>query len=119
MQLLGIVEGQPPTRVEIDSSQAGTDPLILYDGPIEGYLHLDMGALDGGTNLYGKVWTGGPHVVIRYYEARPKFKDPLPVCLVLGLEDQKPLVKRPDSKPGIAYVSRPKAAYVYAVESFR
>ncbi|MFL5358620.1 hypothetical protein [Archangium sp.] len=38
----------------------------------------ELGFLDAGTRLYGQIWTGGPNVVIRYYEARPPDADPIP-----------------------------------------
>jgi hypothetical protein len=67
--------------------------------------------------LYGQVWTGGPQVVIRYYEAHPPDGDKIPICAVARLgEDQ--MRKLPESKPGTAIIESSIAA-AFVVDAFR
>ncbi len=99
--------------VELDANQDDTSPITLYDGPIESVLTEDLGTLEPPTRLYGRVWTGGPQVIIRYYEAQPPDGDRVPVCAVARLSKGQ-LRKRPESKPGTAILdfSRAGAAIV-------
>ena len=62
---------------DVDTSQADQSPISLNDGPIESMLLEDLGYLGRGSTIYGQVWTGGPNVVIRYYEARPVDRVPV------------------------------------------
>jgi len=62
------------------------------------------------------VWTSGPQVVVRYYEAKPPDGDTVPICAVARLGDQ--MRKRPESKPGTAILDYSSAA-VFVVDSFR
>lgn len=104
--------------VELDANQGMTDSVTLYEGPIESMLDGDLGLLDAPARLYGRVWTSGPQVVIRYYEAQPlDGGDKVPICAVarLGLGQ---LRKRSDSKPGTAILGSSRAG-VYIVDSFR
>jgi hypothetical protein len=87
--------------VELDANQIKSRPITLYDGPIESRLKEDMGRLEATTRLYGQVWTGGPQVVIRYYEAQEPYAEKVPICAVARLSENQ-LRKRPDSKPGTA-----------------
>lgn len=87
--------------VELDANQIKSKPITLYDGPIESILKEDFGTLEATTRLYGQVWTGGPQVVIRYYEAQPPESEKVPLCAVARLSENQ-LRKRPDSKPGTA-----------------
>ncbi|HYO74048.1 MAG TPA: serine/threonine protein kinase, partial [Archangium sp.] len=57
--------------IDLDVNQTDTSPITLYEGPIESMVSEDLGPLEAPTRLYGRVWTDGPQVVIRYYEARP------------------------------------------------
>src|SRR3954469_17470974 len=69
----------------VDLNQKAMKDIIVNDGPIESALdeHLGNSILDAGTRLYGKVWTSGPDVVIRYYEAHPlDAGGPLAICAV-------------------------------------
>lgn len=104
--------------VELDANQDMTDTVTLYEGPIESILEEDLGLLEAPARLYGRVWTSGPQVVVRYYEAQPlDGGDKVPLCAVarLGLGQ---LRKRPDSKPGTAILGSSRAG-VYIVDSFR
>lgn len=104
--------------VQIDANQSRARPITLYDGPIESVLDDDIGLLEAPARLYGRVWTGGPQVVIRYYEAHPlRGGRKFPICAVarLGLGQ---LRKRPDSKPGTAVLDSPSAGAVI-VDAFR
>ncbi|HYO68980.1 MAG TPA: serine/threonine protein kinase [Archangium sp.] len=104
--------------VELDANQVGARPITLYDGPIESILQDELGTLEDGSRLYGWVWTGGPQVVIRYYEAHlPMGGDKVPICAVARLGDGQ-LRKRPESKPGTAILDF-SVASAYVVESFR
>lgn len=103
--------------IELDANQDDTSPMTLYEGPIESYLDNDLGLLESPTRLYGRVWTGGPQVVIRYYEARPPRGTKIPICAVARLAKGQ-LRKRPDSKPGTAILEFSRAS-VYIVDDFR
>ena len=103
--------------VDLDVNQADVSPITLYDGPIESMLNEDLGPLESPTRLYGQVWTGGPQVVIRYYEAHPPNGDKISICAVARLAKGQ-LKKLPGSKPGMAIVEF-SVAGAYIVDSFR
>ena len=103
--------------VTLDANQMGVRPITLYEGPIESVLEDRLGTLDSPARLYGRVWTGGPQVVIRYYEAHPLDGDKVPICAVVRLGKGQ-LRKRPESKPGTAILESPTAT-VYIVDAFR
>jgi hypothetical protein len=103
--------------VELDANQVWSRRITLYDGPIESVLKNDFGTLEATTRLYGQVWTAGPQVVIRYYEAHPPDSEKIPICAVarLGADQMR---KRPESKPGTAILDGSVAA-AYVVDAFR
>jgi hypothetical protein len=103
--------------VDLDANQVGSRRATLYDGPIESVLQEGFGALEAATRLYGQVWTSGPQVVIRYYEAHPPDGDKVPICAVarLGYDQMR---KLPESKPGMAILEGSTAA-AYVVDAFR
>jgi hypothetical protein len=103
--------------VELDVNQIDTSPITLYEGPIESMVNDDLGPLESPTRLYGRVWTGGPQVVIRYYEARPPDGDIIPICAVARLSKGQ-LKKLPGSKPGMAILEFSLAG-ADIVDSFR
>jgi hypothetical protein len=103
--------------MEIDANQVHQSPITLTDGPVESVLTEELGLLPVPTRLYGRIWTGGAYVVIRYYEARPPDGDPIPICGV-ARDDRGGLIKRPDSRPGIALLDNSGAA-VWIVDAFR
>lgn len=103
--------------VELDLNQADTSPITLYDGPIESELIRRLGPFEPPTRLYGRVWTGGPQVVIRYYQARPPNGEITPICAVARLARGQ-MKKLPESKPGTAVVEFSSAG-VYIVDAFR
>lgn len=104
--------------VELDVNQTDTSPITLYDGPVESMLNTELGPLlESPTRLYGRVWTGGPQVVVRYYEAKPPDGDVIPICAVARLGNGQ-LRKLPGSKPGLAMLEF-SGAGVYIVDSFR
>jgi len=105
------------TDVELDANQIGARPMTLYDGPVESVLDGSLGTLEPVTRLYGRVWTSGPQVVVRYYEAKPPDGDTVPICAVARLGDGQ-LRKRPESKPGTAIIEFSNAS-VFVVDSFR
>ncbi|HEX5746472.1 MAG TPA: serine/threonine protein kinase [Archangium sp.] len=103
--------------VELDANQIKSKPITLYDGPIESMLQGQLGTLESTTRLYGQVWTGGPQVVIRYYEAHPPDSEKVPICAVARLSENQ-LRKRPESLPGTAILDF-SVAGVDIVDSFR
>jgi hypothetical protein len=103
--------------VDLDVNQADTSPISLYEGPLESMVNDELGPLESPTRLYGQVWTEGPQVVIRYYEARPPDGDVIPICAVARLAKGQ-LKKLPGSKPGMAIVEFSEAT-VYIVDRFR
>jgi hypothetical protein len=100
-----------------DANQIRSKRITLYDGPVESILKDDFGTLEATTRLYGQVWTGGPQVVIRYYEAHPPDSGKLPICAVARLSYDQ-MRKLPESKPGMAYLEGSVAA-AYVVDAFR
>lgn len=116
MRILGLRVGDGGS-VELDVNQADDSPITLYDGPIESDLNTRLGPLPAGTRLYGRVWTGGPQVVIRYYEAHPLDRDRIPICAVPRLARGQ-MKKRPESKPGTAILEYSSAG-VFVVDAFR
>ena len=103
--------------VELDANQIDARPIVLFDGPVESYLEGSLGTLEAGTRLYGRVWTGGHQVVVRYYEARPVDGDTVKICAVARLGKGQ-LRKRPESKPGTAILDY-SGASAFVVDSFR
>jgi hypothetical protein len=103
--------------VELDANQIMSRRVTLYDGPIESMLKEELGTLEATTRLYGRVWTGGPQVVIRYYEAHPPESEKVPICAVVRLSEDQ-LRKLPESKPGTAILEF-SVAGVDIVDSFR
>jgi hypothetical protein len=104
--------------VQIDANQSNARTITLYDGPIESVLDDKLGLLEAPARLYGRVWTEGPQVTIRYYEAQPmKGGNKIPICAVArrGFEQ---LRKRPESKPGTALIDSSSAG-VFIVDEFR
>ena len=104
-------------EVELDANQDDARPIRLYAGPVESILYGELGTLGTGTRLYGRVWTDGPQVVIRYYEAHPLDGDKIPLCAVARLSKGQ-MRKLPGSQPGIAILEFSSAG-VYVVDEFR
>jgi len=103
--------------VELDANQISARRVTLYDGPVESLLIRDFGTLETTTRLYGQVWTAGPQVVIRYYEAHPPDSGKFPICAVARLSYDQ-MRKLPESKPGMAILEGSVAA-AYVVDAFR
>jgi len=116
MRIFGLSVGDG-SIVELDVNQTATSPITLYEGPVESMLNSSLGPLPGVTRLYGQVWTGGPQVVIRYYEAHVPDEEPIPICAVARLAAGQ-LKKKPESKPGTAILEFSSAG-VYIVNAFR
>jgi len=104
--------------MEIDVKQVAQSPITLTDGPIESYTTEELGALPSKTRLYGRVWTTGPNVIIRYYEARPPGGELISICGIAGNDRRSGLRKRPDSPPGGALLTDSDSA-IWIVDSFR
>lgn len=103
--------------VELDANQISSRRITLYDGPIESILKDELGTLEATTRLYGQVWTAGPQVVIRWYEAHPPDSEKVPICAVARLSYDQ-MRKLPESKPGTAILDGSTAA-AYVVDAFR
>jgi hypothetical protein len=117
MSLMGLRSGDF-TVVVIDANKEGQMPTLLTEGPVEGSLEYALGPMPAGTRLYGRIWTSGPEVAIRYYQARyPDGGRSIPFCGVVR-EPQGGLVKRPDSPPGTAVIDDDYAR-VWVVDAFR
>jgi hypothetical protein len=116
MRILRLRPGDTSTVV-IDANQSSQSPIIVNDGPVESYLERELGYLEPLTRMYGQIWTGGPNVVIRYYEARPPDGDPIPICAVARLGHGQ-LKKKQGPAPGTAELEFPIAG-VYIVDGFR
>jgi hypothetical protein len=80
-------------------------------------LSEELGTLETTTRLYGQVWTAGPQVVIRWYEAQPPNSEKVPICAVARLSRDQ-MRKLPESKPGMAILDGSTAA-AYIVDAFR
>ena len=116
MRRLGLSVGDS-TKVELDVNQTDTSPITLYEGPVESMLNSPLGILPTVTRAYGRVWTGGPQAVIRYYEVHVPDEEPVPICAVARLARGQ-LKKKPESKPGTAILEFSRAS-IYIVNSFR
>lgn len=103
--------------VELDTNQISSRRITLYDGPIESMLDEGLGTLETTTRLYGRVWTAGPQVVIRWYEAQPPDSEKVPICAVARLAYDQ-MRKLPESKPGTAILAG-STADAYIVDAFR
>lgn len=90
--------------IDIDANQMDQSPVSLNDGPVESVLWSEqLGWLPTGTRLYGRIWTGGPSVVVRYYSAQPPDNEPIPICAV-ARKAKGQMMKLPGSKPGNALI---------------
>ena len=103
--------------VELDANQISSKRIMLYDGPIESMLVEELGTLESTTRLYGRVWTAGPQVVVRWYEAHPPDSEKVPICAVARLSYDQ-MRKLPESRPGMAILDGSTAA-AYIVDAFR
>jgi len=103
--------------IQLDANQMSAQPVTLYDGPVESVLVDNLGTLDSPSRLYGWIWTGGPQIVVRYYEAHPMDGDKVPVCAVARLGKGQ-MRKRPESTPGTAIVEH-NMATAFIVDSYR
>jgi len=105
--------------IDLDLNKKGQDNITVNDGPIESALQEALvPPLYFGTRLYGRVWTGGPDVVIRYYQAQPLDSGPpIDICAVARLSDGQ-LRKKPGPAPGSAVLEFSIARLV-VVDSFR
>jgi hypothetical protein len=116
MKLLNLRPGDTASIV-VDANKEGQEPMSITDGPVEGSLSSKLGPFPEGTLLYGQIWTGGPEVVIRYYEARYQGGERVPLCGV-ARESQSGLVKLPGSRPGVAVIED-DFARIAIVDAFR
>lgn len=104
-------------RIHVDVNQAGSESVILHDGPIVSVLLQDFGPFPKTSRLYGRAWTSGPQVVVRYYEAQPPNGKKVPICAVARLADDE-MWRSPEFQPGTAILDAPYE-WVIAVNAFR
>lgn len=104
-------------EVQLDANQVDASPITLYDGPVESLVWGHFDTLELGTRLYGRVWTAGPRVVVRYYQVQFMDGQPLPICAVARMSGNE-FRKLPGSKPGMALVEF-STAVAYVVSEFR
>lgn len=116
MRILQLRPGDS-SSAEIDANQSRQQPLTVYEGPVESYLTDQLGFFGPGTRLYGQIWTRGPNVVIRYYEARPLEGETVPICAVARLT-YGGLRKQSTPAPGIAVLEFSNTP-IYIVDAFR
>jgi hypothetical protein len=116
MRILQLRPGDS-SRAEIDANQSRQEPLTVYEGPVESFLTAELGFFVSGTRLYGRIWTRGPNVIIRYYEARPLEGETVPICAVARLS-YGGLRKQSSPAPGIAVLEFSNTP-IYIVDSFR
>lgn len=116
--LVPVAGGRAGSAVEMDIDVANRrgNVLIVYDGPIESETLLNMEELPAKVRLIGRVWTGGPRVVIRYYAARLPDGRRIPFCAVAGWNG--PGLPKSPGRPGSAALGQTFAS-VYVVSSFR
>jgi hypothetical protein len=121
MASLGLVPGtqfRPGSSAEmdLDVTQRREGALIVYDGSLESETVVPMADLPPKTRLFGRVWTGGPRVVIRYYSAQLPDGKRIPFCGVAGWNG--PGLPKAPGRPGSAALSQTFAS-VYVVSQFR
>ena len=104
-------------EVQLDANQVDASPITLYDGPVESLVWGHFGTLYLGARLYGRVWTSGPQVVVRYYQAQRMGGQPIPICAVARMSGSE-FRQLPESKPGMALVEY-STADAYVVYAFR
>lgn len=119
LKTMRILRLRPDTGapIEIDPFQMGESPVTLTDGPIESFQYEALAGLPGGTRLYGQIWTGGPEVVVRYYEALPPDGDRIPICAVVRWTSNRGK-KLSGSRPGVAVLESVRAS-MWIVREFR
>lgn len=116
MRLLHVQVGDA-ADVELDVNQTDASPITLYEGPVESMLLNRLGPFGAPDRLYGRIWTSGPQVVVRYYQVRSTEGDVVPICAVARMAKGQ-LRKRPESKPGTAIIEDSRSA-IYVVDAFR
>lgn len=105
--------------VQLDARYSGPGPLIIYDGPLESETWLPVERLPGGVHLFGRAWTSGPRVIIRYYSVQVG-SERLPICAVVVADDpaEGQGLRKTQVQPGAAAVKHADAV-VFMVGEFR
>ena len=115
MKALRFRPGDGPL-VYIDAARKDDGPLIVYDGPVESLTLNNTGLLPESTRLYGRIWTSGPRVVIRYYSARLPDGKVIPFCAAVGHDGRHGLPKF-SGRPGSAALED-STVFVHATGRF-
>ena len=115
MHVLGMRPGYA-ANVEIDANQIEREPLTVFAGPIESITTQHMMGLDGGSRLYGWIWTTERGVVIRYYRAQMRGGEVFPICAVARRGGEE-LAGKPGKWPKSVELQSSSAA-AFIVEEF-
>lgn len=115
MRLLGLRPGSG-ADVEIDVNQFEREPLTVFAGPIESILTQPMNHLDGGSRLYGWLWTTERGVAIRYYRAQMAGGEVFPICAVARRGGEE-LAGKPGKYPKSVELQS-SSALAFIVEDF-
>lgn len=115
MKALRLRPGDGPL-VYVDAARKDDGPLIVYDGPVESLTQGNRALLPDQTRLYGRIWTSGPRVVIRYYKARLPDGTVIPFCAAVGYDGRHGLPKSP-GRPGSAALED-SSAFVHCTGGF-
>ena len=78
-------------------------------GPVVSVIGKPSDAIDLlplGTKLYGHMWTGGEKVQTYWVRAELPDGQKMPVCMVLGFDEQGGYWKEPGTQPGTFSISR-------------
>jgi hypothetical protein len=108
--------------IVVSGSSKVWDNYFIADGDVDGFIPTGFLGLPEGTRLRGKVWTGGPRVIARYYEAILPDGTLVPFCGVTTFESGElkrlGIPKRPGPRPGTAILPYGNGAFVRVVEAF-
>ncbi|HEX8822133.1 MAG TPA: serine/threonine-protein kinase [Archangium sp.] len=98
------------------------DNYVIADGDVDSFMPMGFHGLPEGTRLRGKVWTGGPRAIARYYEAILPDGTLVPFCGVTTYESgnlkRLGIPKFPGPRPGTAILPYGNAAFVRVVDAF-
>ena len=101
MAALGI-KPEDTLSVIVDERLGNPEPTWLKDGPVVSYLDMPIKKLPVSTRLFGRVWTAGEMVIVRYDEIQVPGGRRMPFCA--EVDDSGGRVKKPESPPGVAII---------------
>jgi serine/threonine-protein kinase len=90
-----------PTNLEqFEDFRAG--PIVSFIDRYDSAVEL----LPAGTKLYGHMWTGGEKVHVYWTRAELPGGTQMPICIVLGFNEQGGYWKEPGTQPGTFKISQ-------------